>query len=852
MTPVPAAVALLAAPFLFLVPGLIWLALLPRRDQEETPGDEAAFLVVAVSVTAAAWVALLLAELGCFSLVHAALVLGGASALLALGLRRRLGWPRLAPFRFGELAPAVAVLALAVGLQARPSEYIVGGRDPGTYIAAMAVIGRTGAITNIDPVVLSIPPEDVELFYRHPENPDFSWGRFMGFPLERPQTGRVTPEFFHLFPAFGAYLFQAMGVKGALATPPLFGVLGTLAVFFALRRVLGPAPALLGSLLLGCNVLQVWFARYPVSEVVSQFLMFLALLALARFEAAGSRLFGWLAGAVLGVSLLVRIDSALVALPLAVYLIAQRTRGGLSRAQARTLWLPFGLLGVHAVLHAALFSRKYVLNIVTRPYWDQPAAVWLALGAVGIVLALLGHRLTPPLARFLDRYQGVLRDAGTGALVLLLLYAYFLRPQLSAWAGGDGNDPALVAPFAPLLVALGFHRLAAHDAQALVRLGWFVSPLALLLATFGLCGLLRRCQARQLFMLLTLGTYAGFYLYKIRIYNDYFFAMRRFMPVILPLALGLAGSALCTLARHGRPRRALAAALAAGLLVLYLRDTGRVLNHVDWKGSVRFVNDVARRFSPDDVVIFEQAQSIHLLSLPLWAIHGLNVLELARFNPDPERLRHLAHAWRGRYRNIYFVHTYRTDLCGLFLQRVEEYAFGTSEWERSYGAPPRHAEPRALHFRISRVTPPEELQVPALPEVDIGGSDDLQVSGFFDKEGAAPHTYRWTGACGSVYVPGVAGATELVVTASSGLRPPDRPALVSVSLSGQPLGEFLAGPDWREQRLALPPRLPPGPPVLRFDVPAWRPANTRPGDADTRDLGVMLDRILLAKPPASR
>src|SRR5262247_7566 len=100
----------------------------------------------------------------------------------------------------------------------------------------------------------------------------------MGFYLESPQSARVYPQFFLLFPAFGAYLFQAMGVKGALATPPVFGVLGTLAVFFALRKVLGGAPALLAALLLALNVVQVLFARYPVSEGLSQLLFFLALL----------------------------------------------------------------------------------------------------------------------------------------------------------------------------------------------------------------------------------------------------------------------------------------------------------------------------------------------------------------------------------------------------------------------------------------------------------------------------------------------------------------------------------------------------------------------------------------------
>src|SRR4029453_13577816 len=108
-----------------------------------------------------------------------------------------------------------------------------------------------------------------------PDRQDFSFSRFMGFDLERPETGRVVPEFFHLFPAFGAYLFEAMGVRGALATPCVFGVLGTLAVFFAWRRVFGMPVALLAALLLCANVVQVWFARYPVAEPMSQFLIFL-------------------------------------------------------------------------------------------------------------------------------------------------------------------------------------------------------------------------------------------------------------------------------------------------------------------------------------------------------------------------------------------------------------------------------------------------------------------------------------------------------------------------------------------------------------------------------------------------
>ncbi|MBI3932534.1 MAG: glycosyltransferase family 39 protein [Acidobacteria bacterium] len=851
---VPAVPAALAGLALFLLPGLTALALLGREERLALAFDEALYLAVATSVAVAAWIALALAELGVFSLARAGALLAAACAAAAFAGRRRLAWPLPPPGPWTAAVPAAIVLLLAFALQARPTEYLLGGRDPGTYVATMAVVGRTGGIAQTDPLVRSIPSEDMELFYRHPDNVDFSWGRFMGFPLERPQTGRVFPEFFHLFPAFGAYLFQAMGVKGALATPPVFGILGTLGVFFALRRLFGPAPALLGTLLLAVNVVQVWFARYPVSEPVSQFLIFLALLALAHWEERGSPAFGVLAGFALGSTLLVRIDSLLILVPLGIYLLVRRAHHDLPWRRAVALLLPFGLLALHAAVHAAVFSRKYVVSILTRPYWQQPPAVWIGLALVLAAALAVAHHRGPRLVERLEARREALQAGVIALVAVACLYAYFLRPHLSAWAGGDGNPEGTALADAGWLRDMGFAKLAAHDAQALVRLGWFVSPLGLLLGVLGLLVILREWRPRVLFLVLTALTFSAFYLYKIRVWNDYFFALRRYVPVVLPCLMGFAAVLLVRMARGGAWRRGLAGTLAAALLALSLRDTAPLARYVDWKGSVRFVGDVARRFGPDDVVVFEQKASIHLLSLPLWAVHGVQIAELARFNPDADRLKHLVHAWRGRYRNIYFVYTYRTapSLCGLFLQRVEDYAFGTQEWERTLDRPPHRPEARALRFTLSRVVPPEDLQVPPLSEVDLGGTDDFQVSGFFDKEGGGEHTYRWTGPCASVYVPGARPGAEVRLRASSGRRPADTLGPVAVSLSGQALGGFVPGPEWTDHVLTLPDPLPPGPPVLRLDVPAFRPANVWEGDPDSRDLGVMVDRITIGARPGVR
>lgn len=833
---------------LFLVPGLAWLALLGERDRSALSKDEAAFLAVALSVAASSWVALALAEVHRFALVTAASVIAvGCAAVLVVARRRaRLPWSGLGPAKYAW--GTAAVLALSLVLFARPGEYLLGGRDPGIYVAAMATIARHGGIDYVDPVVRSVPPEDVELFFRNPARPDYSWGRFMGFPLERPETGRVVPEFFHLFPAFGAYLFQAMGVRGALATPPIFGVLGTVAALLAFRRLFGPAAGLLAALLLAVNVLQAWFARYPVSETMSQFLVLAALFAFALFEDERSAAFAWTAGALLGLALLVRIDGVLLALPLFGWIAIRRAQHALPPRQAAALLVPFALLGAHAALHASVFSRKYLLEIASRPYWRQPPLAWLAAAAIVVACVLTAHHYGPVVRRRLEGRSRGLRAAIAGAAAALAAYAYLLRPMLSAWAGADGNDPALKLAHTSTLAALGFRALAAHDAQSLVRLGWFVTPLALALALLGLVLALRDWRPRYLFPLLTLAAFALFYLYKIRVYADYFFAMRRFVPVVVPMALALAAFALARLGRRAGWRRTLAGGLAAALLAAFLRDTLPTVRsnggwYREWPGAVRFVDDVARRFGPQDVVIFEQPRSIHLLSLPLWAVHGVNALELARFNPDPDRLQHLVRAWRGAYRNIYFVHTYSTDLCGLFLERVEEHSFGSFEFERAYGHPPRGPEFKSLRFTISRVVLPEELQVPALPEVDVGGSDDVQVSGFHDKEGGADHTYRWSGSCASIYLPAAGPGSTVVVTASAGRRPPSKPAVVRARLGATPIGTFTASPDWRDFRLAVPGDADVATPVLRLDVEGWRPANTERGSDDVRDLGVMVDRV---------
>jgi len=158
---------------------------------------------------------------------------------------------------------------------------------------------------------------------------------------------------------------------------------------------------------------------------------------------------------------------------------------------------------------------------------------------------------------------------------------------------------------------------------------------------------------------------------------------------------------------------------------------------------------------------------------------------------------------------------------------------------------PAHGVPAPSHAARLPCGAPEAtgLQVPPLPELDVGGSDDVQVSGFHDKEGAGSHTYRWTGSCATVYLPAARAATAVEITASAGRRPAVSPATVRVMLGEVPLGRFTAAGDWEVHRLEVPLEARGKGALLRLDVPGWRPANTDPSSRDVRDLGVMVDRV---------
>jgi len=824
--------ATLATIAIFFAPGALLVSALAGRDKLALSLGEQLYLTVASSILLSGWVALTFAEIGRFSPANVATVVGILVACCALTLRKHLSF-NPGSRDWGELAVASALVAFTLVAYYPPYEYILGGRDPGIYVNTGFHLAREGNLTFTDPVIASIPEEDWALFFRvDKELPDWDHLRFQGYQLENPSSARVAPHALHLYPTWIATAAALYEMKAGLYATPFFSMLGALGLFFALRRIFGFEIAAWASAFLTVFQIQIWFARFPNSEVVVQFLYMTALLFFFFMEEKRSTIAGAAAGVALGSTLLARMENVLFLVPIALVMGWKRLKRELAAPELAFL-AGLSILTLHAAVHARFVSWPYVSSILGRHYWrllgDNLWAV-AALGMIGFVVVDWSARRLPSWT-YTFVQSNRFRMGAALALFALAAFTYFVRPF---WHGP---------------------RTAAHDAEALFRMSWYLYPLGLALAVSGAMVLLVRARKTQVFFLLTGLTFSLFFFYKVRVWHDHYFAMRRFIPVILPSLIVCISVFLASLRWDSRRFTTWGSrVIATTLLVIYLAD-GRALwafrGHEEFPGSLDFVEELARHIGDDDVVIFPRREGLHMLELPLSELEGKNVLEFYSLKPPRDRLEDLLVQWRDQYRDIYFVTNYKISLSGLFTRHVKDFWFATEKYEYAYTRPPNGAEPFHLRFTLSKAVDLDDLaeRVPQLPELDVGGSDDMQVAWFHEKELDEEGTsYRWSQRTSSIFLPAVGKGTKTLHLRLAGPREDEAPLhSVEIAIDGHSLGTLTPSRAFETYELEIPPALQTRAEatyaILTLGTETWRPANSIPDATDVRELGVRLDWV---------
>ena len=433
----------MALPLLLYLPG--WA--LSRLSDFSPDLIERHYERLAISALWSGWLALLLAELGVFSLwLHLAITLAASALLVILrhdsgrwtiaalwkqpAVERAIHPPPSSVFRPPSpwLWPAAyaAVALLGLLLVARPFEVVLGVRDAGVYANAGFAIARTGSLVqhdallaNLGQAALSTDPALREPAAQSLTNFLISQPRdryiatklrAAGFLVNEGDAalGRVVPQGLHLLPAWIGLLTSAGGRELGLFAPGLLGWLGLLSVGMLGRRLGGPWVGLLAMLFLTLNGVQVWFSRYSTAETTAQFLIWCGLYFFAKAiddgrwtvdgggppdQPAGAQMidhrlpstvYRLLAGIALGQVAFARLDFFLLA-PLLLYLGYLWFTRRWGRADT-FLALGLGLMLIHAGLHMLFIARAYVLDTGFARFQDS-----------ALLSLLLLPLLTPPL-----------------------------------------------------------------------------------------------------------------------------------------------------------------------------------------------------------------------------------------------------------------------------------------------------------------------------------------------------------------------------------------------------------------------------------------------------------------------
>ena len=162
------------------------LPIADRDRRARLDADERLFWAVVISASVSVSVVLALALLDRYSFERLLLAdVGLALVAAAAGrFRLRLGanarWPGA-----GALLP-LSLIVLGLWRFFPPSEYIIGGKDPGVYMNEGIQIAQRETLVVRDPVVSSVPPFARDLFFPSYQRPGLLQPPVHGVPDQEP------------------------------------------------------------------------------------------------------------------------------------------------------------------------------------------------------------------------------------------------------------------------------------------------------------------------------------------------------------------------------------------------------------------------------------------------------------------------------------------------------------------------------------------------------------------------------------------------------------------------------------------------------------------------------------------
>lgn len=497
------------------------------------------------------------------------------------------------PGTLWSVGAVLIVLAFGAFAGLHSSQHLLTERDPGVYFVTAAWLAEHGTLL----YDTGLPQQLVDSL----EDPQ---SRSSGGIYSGPD-GTSYFQFQHL-PALTFAVSRWLGGDGLMfRSIAVIASVALLGIYLVARKLVGPRLALIPLVVAVVHPAFLHFAKDAYSEWFAMAFSFAAFLIWLEVRRSREKWSYLAVGALLGAGTLARIDAwwtATAFMAGMVYLTLTTGRRILSEHMRHFLG---GLVAVASLgaLDLILRSPEYLADLrgLTTP-------LLLAFAAIALSLLVLSHIAPRP-----GTWMGTTRRIAAPAVAVVVLvgglFGLFLRPHLDPVLADQPNGLNLLQESEGLTLD-PYRTYAESSLEWLARYQGELTITFLILAT-AVCGFvaLRRRGDRRVPLLVVYVAVSVIYLWRPSITPDHMWALRRFVPVVLPLAFVFATWAGRLLLRRssGGPWMASALLIVLGAAVTQSIITGAPIAAVRTQvGMVEATDELCDALPPDSVVLADE------------------------------------------------------------------------------------------------------------------------------------------------------------------------------------------------------------------------------------------------------
>lgn len=746
-----------------------------------------------------------------------------------------------------NIAIFVAALLLVTIIYFQPTQYYFGGRDPGIYVNAGACIGKWESLKRHDELIDEVKVNYPGVFAD--ENI-----KYAGMYLEEEGGMAYTnPQFYHAYSMWLGIGYKLFGADKFLYITPIFALISLLIIFSCVKELFNFKIGAITVGLLSINISQIWYGRGPYSEILSQLVLWFSIYLITKAYKTKDTMLGGVAGLSLVAALLIRLDNIVVFIPLVIFyvLVFVWNKEEIERWMLDSVFTMAGA-GAIFLLYVYTFGREYTRFQLITDNSLIPANMGLrqlfVLGAVGAVVAVLVvyilRNLISKIVEFIADRKDILIKIFSVVVVVAFVYMYFIRPKTTS----------------PHMHVFGTVRT--YREESLIRLGWYVSQAGIWIGLVGfLLFINKRMEDYHLFFMLLVLLNFTVFLYDPKIYPDHFWAVRRFVPFIIPAYMVFIAYLIYISGRvqlKWKKIKVVSLGLIIGLAISYTMTAYPFLLHTEYGGAGEGMDRLAERFDTRDIIIATDTNyTARLVGTPLDIIYDKNVLPL-RDEYDVENLERFVANKRDRGYNVYFLSNSSDEYVECrnhYFDYIDTVSIKTRNAETSFEHIPKDIYTKDLSVNIYRFLPGDEKVDNREYVIDIGAPTDInyRLEDFYGVEGNLDDNYRWTGANPRIEmklmepIDPEAETCEMVIRSAHFLPEDMEEEEVDIYINGYRIATIDVAKEPDEQKLSFPSHILRGEGTLSIELStkAWSPKELKVGE-DERELGLMIDWIKIA------